>query len=149
MVSSKSGTPPPGICACANFIKTAVRNKPRYEKTAQGEKVEIINERTRKMVNFLHKAKFSLQNFKFNCLYAPILHLYVTDAIGLRYGRLSFCAKILFYIDQMKVELGRLHLLRSQVCCRSENIKKDMKYVKSLDVKWVVKSHILQAVRAQ
>ena len=37
LVSSWSGTLPPGARACANFIETAVRNKPRYKKTPQGK----------------------------------------------------------------------------------------------------------------
>ena len=41
-ISSRSGTPPPGARARADFIETAVRNKPRYEKTAQGEEAEIM-----------------------------------------------------------------------------------------------------------
>lgn len=41
-VSSWSGNPPPGARARADFIETAVRNKPRYEEIAQGEETKIM-----------------------------------------------------------------------------------------------------------
>lgn len=95
------------------------------------------------MVNSLHNAKFPPQGFKLNCLRAPVLQPDISDAVGLRYGRLSFRAKILFHIDQIKVELGRLRLLRSQVCGRIKDIEKNIKYVKSLEVKQAAESRIL------
>ena len=100
------------------------------------------------MVNSLHNAKFPLQGFKLDRLHASVLQPNIVDAVGLRYGKLSFCAKTLFHIDQIKVELGHLHLLKSQVCNRIEDTKKNIKYVKSLEVKRAAKSRILQAVRA-
>ena len=47
------------------------------------------------------------------------------------------------------MELGRLHLLRSQVCGRIVDIEKNIKYVESLEVKRAAESRILRAVRTQ
>ena len=108
-----------------------------------------MRQRAREIVNSLNNAEFLSEGFKLDCLLAPVLQLDIPDAFGLRYERLSFCAKILFYIDQMKVELGCLRLLRSQVCGRIEDIEKNIKYVESLKVKRAAKSRILRAVHAQ
>lgn len=108
-----------------------------------------MRQRAQKMVDSLHNVKFPLQGFKLNCLRAPVLQPDIADAVGLCYGRLFFHAKILFYINQMKMKLGRLRLFRFQVCGRIEDIKKNIKYVESLKVKQAAKSRILQAVRAQ
>lgn len=108
-----------------------------------------MRQRAREMVDLLQNAEFPPQGFKLDRLRAPVLQPDIADAVGLRYGKLSFRAKTLFHIDQMKVELGRLRLLKSQVCGRIEDIEKNIKYVESLEVKRAAKSHILRAVRAQ
>ena len=107
-----------------------------------------MRQRAQEIFDSLHNAEFPLQGFKFDCFRITILQPDITNAVSFRYARLSFYAKTLFYIDQMKVELERLRLLRSQVCGRIENIEKNIKYVKSLEVKQAVESRILQAIRA-
>ena len=100
------------------------------------------------MVDLLHNAEFPLQGFKLDYLHAPVLQSDIADAVGLCYGKLSFCAKTLFYINQIKVELGRLRLLRSQVCICIKDIEKNIKFVKSLEIKPAAESRILWAVHA-
>lgn len=75
-----------------------IQNKPRYKKTSQGKEAEIIKQHAWKMVDSLHNAEFLLQGFKLDRRRALMLQPNILDAFSFRYGRFSFCAKILFYI---------------------------------------------------
>lgn len=60
--------------------------------------------------------EFPLREFKLDRMRVPALDPDVAEVVGLKYGKLSMCAKTKFHIDQMKVELEQLRLLVSQAC---------------------------------
>ena len=100
-------------------------------------------------MEFLRHVEFALRGFKLDCQRAPPIAPEVADAVGLRYGRLSFWAKTKFHAEQMKVEIACLKMLTSQSCRRINEMESELKYIKSLEEARGKEASILKAVRKQ
>lgn len=81
-------------------------------------------------------------------MHASALDPDVADAIGLRYKKLSMCAKTKFYMDQMKVKFERLQIPVFLPCQYIHEIEVEIKYVEYLDIQWANKACILKAIYA-
>lgn len=65
------------------------KTKMMCKKAANEEEKAIFKARTKETVKLLRGAKFPLWGFKLDCQHAPLIIMEVSDAIGLKYGRLS------------------------------------------------------------
>lgn len=84
-------------------------------------------------MELLRHVEFAPRRFKLDRQRAPLMAPEVADAIGLRYGRLSFWTKTKFHAEQVKVEIARLKMLTSQSCRRINEMESELKYIKSLE----------------
>ncbi len=82
------------------------------------------------MVELLQDAEFPPQAFKLDRQHPPLVAPDVADAIGLKYGRLSLRAKIIFHMEQVKVEIARLRMLTTHSCRRINELESELKYLK-------------------
>lgn len=66
-------------------------------------------------VKIMRNAEYPPTGFRLDMLRPPPLKPEVADEIGIKYGRVPLKAKTKFHIDQMKVDIWRLGVLRQRL----------------------------------
>lgn len=145
-VSSPFTTSLSSICAYATFMEVIYKTKVPYKKTANKKKKVIFQKWAKKIVKLLQTAKFLLCAFKLDCQHALLMAVEIADTISPKYKRFFLWVKTKFHTKKVKVKIAYLRMLISQSCHYINEMKSELKYIKSFEKAWTKETNIFKAI---